>query len=75
MGALTGLRRLSLSGCCGVSVDAVRRLPMVRHVQVILDGSDRSAAAEGWRRVMAPEGEAALRADMPQLEDVHVSAQ
>ena len=83
VGALTGLRLLELSGCEGVSVDAVRRLPMLRHLDVIMfpgdvledgasDFEDMKRMVDGWRRVKGREGEAALRAEMPQLENVHI---
>ena len=72
VGALTGLRRLRMERCGGVSVDAVRRLPMVRHLDVAVYKGDSVAVVAGWLRVASREGEEALRADMPLLEDVRV---
>ena len=69
--ALTGLRRLALRRCC-VAADAVRRMGLLRHLTIDLEGSD-SAHCDGWRRVATVDGEAALRTSMgPHLEDVHV---
>ena len=74
VGALTGLRRLTLDRCRGVSMDAVRQMPMLRHLDVTVLRKDRSATAESWRRVRGREGAAALRAEMPQLEHVRVAS-
>ena len=75
LAVLTGLRRLKLNHCEEVSVDAVRRMAMLRHldVQVLPESSEyASDTAREWRRI-AREGVAALRAELPQLEDMHVS--
>ena len=75
LAVLTGLRRLKLSHCQEVSVDAVRRMAMLRHldVQVLPESSsEASDTAQEWRR-MGREGVAALRAELPRLEDVRVS--
>ena len=75
LGALTGLRRLSLDRCEGVSVDAVRGLPMLRHLDVALAATKACPDAfTSWRQMMGHNGEAALRAGMRQLEHVRVTS-
>ena len=70
---LTRLRRLRLCACGRVAVDAVRRLRMLRHLDVAVCENERSAVAEGWRQLVGRSAEPAMRARMPQLEDVRVS--